>query len=175
MGYLHLERYIQRTRKPLSSHRRINNKKVASEGREKFFNINVQFIIPRGWSTNFQPHLLLWMALSNLAIFSWIFKKICYNREQAEVVERQTRMLQAHVPVGCEGSNPFLRIRKNERVKWLSHFYFYPILIQIIPNSIIGLLLSKHRSSEQKLPSLALLLEHWPQDWLSLKHFQVLP
>ena len=30
-------------------------------------------------------------------------------------------------------------------------------------------------SSEQKLPSLALLLEHWPQDWLSLKHFQVFP
>ena len=53
------------------------------------------------------------MALSNLAIFSWIFEKICYNREQAEVVERQTRMLQAHVPVGCEGSNPFLRIKSN--------------------------------------------------------------
>ena len=25
--------------------------------------------------------------------------KICYNKKQAEVVERQTRMLQAHVPV----------------------------------------------------------------------------
>ncbi len=25
-------------------------------------------------------------------------------------MERQTRMLQAHVPIGCEGSNPFLRI-----------------------------------------------------------------
>ena len=33
-----------------------------------------------------------------------------YNKKQAEVVERQTRMLQAHVPIGCEGSNPFLRI-----------------------------------------------------------------
>ena len=37
------------------------------------------------------------MALSNLAIFSWIFFILFYNREQAEVVEWQTRMLQAHV------------------------------------------------------------------------------
>lgn len=43
-----------------------------------------------------------------------LFPNLGYNTNisPAEVVERQTRMLQAHVPVGCEGSNPFLRILK---------------------------------------------------------------
>ena len=162
MGYLYLERYIQRTRKPLSSNRRINNKKVASEGREKFFNINVQFIIPRGWNKSsslicfYGGYCLIWL------FFLGFLKKYVIIESRRRWWNGRHACFRRMCPYGCEGSNPFLRIRKNERVKWLSHFYFYPILIQIIPNSIIGLLLSKHRSSEQMLPSLALLLEHWP-------------
>ncbi len=46
-------------------------------------------------------------------------------------MERQTRMLQAHVPIGCEGSNPFLRMIKRPQVKVddLGAFYIFSLIL----------------------------------------------
>lgn len=51
----------------------------------------------------------------------------------AEVVERQTRMLQAHVPIGCEGSNPFLRIIKELNLVVQLCFFTIPLLSDYPP------------------------------------------
>ena len=113
MGYLYLERYISRTRNPLSANRRINNKKVASEGRERFFNINLQFIIPRGWNKSsslicfYGWHCLIW------PFFLGFLKKYVIIENKRRWWNGRHACFRRMCPYGCEGSNPFLRIKSN--------------------------------------------------------------